>query len=258
MPISVPTPAVRMLARRHVRKHFTDPSRRRGFLVAFEGPDGSGKTTQRKLFKTWMKSEGHDVVTTTWNSSDLIKPIIKSRKTVHVLSPEEFSLLHAADFRHRVEQIILPALWDGKLVIADRFLFTGLARDETRGLDLDWILKLYQPLVWPDIVFYFSVSPVTSGKRVSAERVPGFYEAGQDVTHVDDPVDSYQRFIKRVIRKYESLALIFHFITVDAEQSINEQHRQVRKLFLESQQRPWSDWNMDAVAEWLANRGGQR
>ena len=144
------------------RAHFSDTSRRRGLLVAFEGPDGSGKTTQRKLFKTWLKSEGYDVTTTKWNSSDLIKPIIKSRKAVRALSPEEFSLLHAADFRHRVEQKILPALWAGRLVIADRFLFTGLARDVARGLDLDWVLKLYQPLVWPDIVFYFSVSPGTS------------------------------------------------------------------------------------------------
>src|SRR4051812_15518523 len=44
----------------------------RGLLVAFEGPDGSGKTTQRKLFKTWLKKQGRDVVTTKWNSSDLI------------------------------------------------------------------------------------------------------------------------------------------------------------------------------------------
>jgi hypothetical protein len=41
-------------------------------------------------------------------------------------------------------------------------------------------------------------------------------------------------------------------ITVDAEQSIGDQHRQIRQLFLEGQQRPWSEWNADAVAEWLA------
>src|SRR5437763_4022274 len=175
--------------------------RRRGFLVAFEGPDGSGKTTQRKLFRTWLQSEGYDVVTTKWNSSELIKPIIKPRKTAHALSPEEFSLLHAADFRHRVEHAILPALWDGKLVIADRFLFTGLARDVARGLDLDWVLKLYQPLLWPDLVFYFSVSPDTSSRRVTATRTPNFYESGRDVTNVDDPVESYQRFVTRVIRE---------------------------------------------------------
>ena len=148
--------------RRLARTHFEDRSRRRGLLVAFEGPDGSGKTTQRKLFKTWLKAEGYDVVTTKWNSSDLIKPIIKSRKAIRVLSPLEFSLLHAADFRHRVERVVLPALWEGKLVIADRFLFTGLARDVARGLDFDWVLKLYQPLLWPDLVFYFSVSAGTS------------------------------------------------------------------------------------------------
>ena len=238
-----------------IRRHFSDPSRRRGLLVAFEGPDGSGKTTQRKLFKTWLKSEGYDVVTTKWNTSELIKPSIKSRKAVRALSPEEFSLLHGADFRHRVEHVVLPALWDGKLVIADRFLFTGLARDVARGLDLDWVLKLYQPLVWPDLVFYFSVSPGTSQKRVVATRTPNFYESGQDVTELADPVESYERFISRVIREYDSLATIFKFVTVDAEQSIAEQHYQIRTLFREGEQRPWSDWNLEAFADWQRHNG---
>jgi dTMP kinase len=246
----------RLLARVHDR--FANPNRRRGLLVAFEGPDGSGKTTQRKLFKTWLASEGYDVVTTKWNSSELIKPIIKSRKTAHSLSPEEFSLLHAADFRHRVEHVILPALWSGKLVIADRFLFTGLARDVARGLDLDWVLKLYQPLLWPDLVFYFSVSSDTSSRRVTATRTPNFYESGRDVTNVDDPVESYQRFVTRVIREYESLAIIFNFITVDAEQPMSQQHYRLRKLFQEGMGRPWSDWNADAVVEWLGTHGAER
>ena len=225
-------------------------------LIAFEGPDGSGKTTQRKLFKTWLQSEGHDVVSTKWNSSELIKPLVKSRKALHVLSPEEFSLLHAADFRHRVESVILPALWAGKTVIADRFLFTGLARDVARGLELDWVMNLYAPLLWPDLVFYFSVSAATSELRVTSTRVPSFYESGQDVTAVDDPVESYHRFIARVIREYESLALIFKFVTIDAERSIREQHDDLRRLFREGAERPWSDWNLDAVTEWLARRGG--
>jgi dTMP kinase len=49
----------------------------RGLLIAFEGPDGSGKTTQRKLFKDWLVGEGYSVATTKWNSSKLIKFIIK-------------------------------------------------------------------------------------------------------------------------------------------------------------------------------------
>jgi dTMP kinase len=251
----VPPTSLNQKLRRLVRSRFEDRTSRRGLLVAFEGPDGSGKTTQRKLFKTWLKAEGYDVVTTRWNSSELIKPIIKGRKRIRVLSPLEFSLLHAADFRHRVERVVLPALWERKLVIADRFLFTALARDAARGLDFDQVLKLYQPLLWPDLVFYFSVSPGTSRRRIAATRTPSFYEAGQDVTEIEEPTASYERFIARVIREYESLALIFRFVTVDAEQSIHDQHREIRRLFREGEARPWSDWNLDAIVEWLALRG---
>ena len=249
LPIGVRNRAIRG----RVRRRF-EGNARRGLLVAFEGPDGAGKTTQRKLFKTWLVSEGYDVVTTKWNSSDLIKPIIKGRKAVRALSPEEFSLLHVADFRCRLDEDVLPALWDGKIVIADRFLFTGLARDAARGLEFDHVLKLYQPLVWPDIVFYFSVSPETSRKRVAAARVPSFYEAGQDVTGVEDVVESYERFMTRVIREYESLSHIFSFTEVDAEQGIADQHRRLRDLFREAERRPWSSWNVDAFAEWIAMR----
>jgi dTMP kinase len=248
--------SLRTLAGR-ARAHFCDTSQRRGLLVAFEGADGSGKTTQRKLFKTWLKAEGYNVVTTKWNSSDLVKPLIKIRKSIRVLSPEEFSLLHAADFRHRVEHVVLPALWAGKVVIADRFLFTGLARDVARGLDLDWVLKLYQPLLWPDLVFYFAISTGTSSQRVSAVRTPSFYEAGQDVTELEDATASYERFITRVIREYESLAVIFNFVTVDAERSIGEQHHEIRRLFSDGTARPWSEWNLDAVVEWLRQRHRQ-
>ena len=248
-------PATLRQLRQLARAQFADPDHR-GFLIAFEGPDGSGKTTQRKLFKTWLTTEGYDVVTTKWNSSELIKPIIKARKSVQALSPEEFSLLHAADFRHRVEHVVLPALWAGQIVIADRFLFTGLARDVARGLDLDWVLKVYQPLLWPDLVFYFAVTPDTSSRRVTATRTPNYYESGRDVTDLTDPVESYYRFIRRVIKEYESLAIIFNMITIDAEQPIGAQHHALRDLFRQGRRRPWSEWNVDAVTEWLALNGG--
>lgn len=231
---------------------------KRGLLIAFEGPDGSGKTTQRKLFKTWLQSEGHDVFTSKWNSSPLVKPLVKARKAAHSLSPEEFCLLHAADFRYRLESDILPALWEGKMVVADRYLFTALARDAARGMDLDWLLHVYMPLFWPDIVFYFSVSPETSGKRIAATRSPKFYEAGQDITEIEDPLQSYTQFISRVITEYENLALIFQFVTVDAEQSIYDQHQLIRRLYQEGQKRSWAEWNLEALGDWLEHRPASR
>ena len=228
----------------------------RGLLIAFEGPDGAGTTTQRRLFKTWLESEGHTVVTSEWNASPLVRPLIKARKKIHTLSPDEFCLLHAADFRHRLEHEILPALWRGATVVADRFLFTGLARDVSRGLDFERVLRVYTPLFWPDIVFYFAVSAETSTRRVAAARAPSFYEAGQDVTGVSDPMTSYRAFIDRVTKQYENLALVFEFVTVDAERSIYEQHRVVRDMFREGRRRPWAEWNRDAIREWLRDHPG--
>ncbi len=205
-----------LLSRKQLRHLLQRQEDKRGFLIAFEGPDGSGKTTQRKLFKEWLRSEDHQVVTTKWSSSPLIKLLIKVRKEAHSLSPEEFCLLHAADFRHRLDNVILPALWQGNTVVADRYIFTALSRDAARGLELDWMLHVYLPLFWPDIVFYFSVSPEISGKRISATRQPKFYEAGMDVTNIEDLFQSHKQFIGRVIQEYEALALIFQFVAAGA------------------------------------------
>ena len=224
---------------------------RRGLLIAFEGPEGAGKTTQQRLLKTWLKSEGLPVVADRWASSPLIKPLIKSRKELRVLSAEEYSLLHAVDFRHRVETKILPALWAGRTVIADRYLFTALARDAARGLELDWLLHVYAPLLWPDLVVYFALDPHHSSRRIAATRAPRFYEAGQDVTGLDDPVISYRQFIDRVITDYENLAVIFQFVKVDASQAVYRQHQQVRALVQAAHRRPWREFSSEAVSEWL-------
>jgi dTMP kinase len=223
----------------------------RGLLIVFEGPDGAGKTTQRKLLKTWLQSHGRRVVSTRWGSSPLVKPLISVRKRIHALSPLEYSLLHAIDFRHRVETEVLPALWAGRTVLADRYLFAGLARDAARGIDLDWLLHAYSPLLWPDLVVYFAMPPHASSRRVAATREPRFYESGQDVTGIADPLASYQRFIDRVIREYDNLATLFTFSRVNAEAAVYRQHQQVRRLVEHAAKRPWPEYSSEAVAEWL-------
>jgi dTMP kinase len=208
-------------------------TKRRGLLVAFEGPDGSGKTTQRKLLKNWLAGEGKDVIVTKWNSSPLIKPILKARKAERSLTPEQFAELAAADFRHRFDTEIRPALEQGKIVLADRYVFTGIARDVARGLDRDWSRRLYEPILEPDMVFYFSVSPETCASRIASSREPGFYEAGQDVTGMADPFQSYDCFIRKVLREYERLSEHFCFTSIDAEQCIYDQHEFIVAVYHE-------------------------
>src|SRR5687768_9728847 len=238
-------------ATKHLEKLIAQREKSRGLLIAFEGPDGSGKTTQRKLLKRWLESQDHEVVSTRWASSALVKPMLKVRKKIRTLSVEEYSLLHAVDFRHRIETSILPALWAGKTVLADRYLFTALAHDAARGLDLDWLLHAYSPLLWPDLVIYFSMTPEDSSRRVASARAPRFYEAGQDVTGLEDPLASYGRFVDRVVTEYENLALIFKFVTVDAGDAVYRQHTQVRELVESAEKRPWPAFSREAVEEWL-------
>jgi len=163
-------------------------------------------------------------------------------------------VLSAAGFRQQLEQEILPALWDGKTVVADRYLFTAFARDAVRGLDLGWIMNAYVPLFWPDIVFYFEIDADLASQRVSASRKPKYYEAGQDVTNIADPIRSHRKFVARMIQEYEALAKIFQFLKVDGRQSIYEQHREIRKLFMVGHRREWAEWNTEAVLAWLGSK----
>ena len=234
-----------------VEKLIAERDKSRGLLIAFEGPDGSGKTTQRKLLTRWLESRDHQVVSTRWASSALVKPLLKVRKRIRTLSTEEYSLLHAVDFRHRVETSILPALWAGKTVLADRYLFTALARDAARGLDLGWLLNAYSPLLWPDLVLYFSMSPEDSRRRIASTRAPHFYEAGQDVTGIEDPLASYSRFIDRVVKEYDNLSVVFQFVTVDAGEAVYRQHTRVREFIARAEKRPWPRFSEDALKEWL-------
>ncbi len=227
---------------------------KRGLLIAFEGPDGAGKTTQQRLLMSWLESQGREVVVSKWNSSPLVKPLFKTRRKARSLSPEEMCLLRAADYRYRLEHQIVPALWEGKMVIAEPYLFTAMALDSARGVPLHWLLTTYTPLFWPDVTFYFSVSVETSRKRIAAKKAPKFYTAGQDFTRIEDPLESYRQFTKRVIEEYDALGLVFRFTQVDAEQSIYNQHRAIRNQLQQSERRPWIEWNAEALVDWLERR----
>ena len=204
-----------------------------GLLIAFEGMDGSGKTTQRKLLKAWLDSNGEEVVVSKWNSSPLFKDLVKAKKRARLLDPAGYAVLHAADFRHRFETVIRPALREGKIVLADRYIFTGITRDVARGIDRNRAIKLYSSARKPDLVFYFSASPGVLASRIIAFRDIKFYEAGQDVTSLEDSLESYLHFAPKVMEEYARLDREFGFIMVDARQSIYSQHQFIRKTYEE-------------------------
>src|SRR5258708_35492938 len=136
---------------------FLEPHRYPGRLVAAEGLDGSGKSTQLQLLSFWLRSEGYEVVITEWNSSKLIKRALKAGRKQGSMDPQLLSLLHAADIAEMHLREILPALQRGAIVLADRYIYTALARDLARGVESAWVQHVYQFAARPDLELYFPI-----------------------------------------------------------------------------------------------------
>ena len=205
-----------------------------GKLIAVEGLDGSGKSTQIYLVKRWLELEGYRVFFTEWNSSILVKKSTSKGKKRQLLTPTTFSLIHATDFADRYERQILPLLRAGYIVLADRYIFTALARDAVRGVDRDWVAELYSFAVHPDLTFYFRVPLETSLSRILDGRPTlKFHEAGLDMGWSADPYESFRIFQGKVYTEYEGMREQFGFTVIDAAEEIHIQQAKVRQIIRE-------------------------
>ena len=202
-----------------------------GKLIAVEGLDGSGKSTQIYLVKRWLELEGYRVFFTEWNSSVLVKKSTSKGKKRQLLTPTTFSLIHATDFADRYERQILPLLRAGHIVLADRYIFTALARDAVRGVDPEWVAELYSFAVHPDITFYFRVPLEVSLNRILDGRPAlKYHEAGLDMGWSTDPYESFRIFQGKVFAEYEAMQDKFGFTLINATEEIHIQQAKVRQL----------------------------
>lgn len=201
-----------------------------GTLICVEGIDGSGKSTQLAILKDWLISLGQDVIFTEWNSSTLISQTTKQAKKKNLLSPRTFSLLHAVDFADRLEQIIVPAMKAGFIVLADRYAYTAFARDVARNVDPQWVRSMYGFAIKPDLAVYFKIPVDISLDRICANRQPKFYEAGMDMKLSPDPYASYKIFQGRVIHEYDKMRDEYGLVKIDATESIHQQQIKFRQL----------------------------
>ncbi|NDF25376.1 MAG: dTMP kinase [Nitrososphaeria archaeon] len=204
-----------------------------GKLIVVEGIDGSGKSTQIHLLEKWLRYNGHHVFLTEWNSSEIVKEITSKGKKKAKLTPTTFSLLHATDFADRYERNIFPLLRAGYFVLADRYIYTAYARDGTRGCSPDWVRKIYNFAVKPDITFYFRTPIDIAIERILSGRPQlKYYEAGMDLNLSKDPYDSYRIFQGKIIEQYESMVKPEGFTIIDATLGIEEQQNMMREKIM--------------------------
>ncbi|HEX9851096.1 thymidylate kinase [Candidatus Deferrimicrobium sp.] len=200
-----------------------------GKLIAVEGLDGSGKSTQVYLIQRWLELSGYKVFFTEWNSSLIVREATRKGKRRNLLTPTTFSLIHCTDFADRYERNILPMLKAGFIVLADRYKFTALARDTVRGCPQEWVEQLYSFAFQPDITFYFSLPLRTALDRILGGRPAlKYHEAGMDLGLSPDPVASFKIFQGRIHKAYELLAKKHGFTRISSDRPVEAIQEEVR------------------------------
>ena len=202
-----------------------------GRLIAVEGLDGSGKSTQIYLLKRWLEAEGIKVYFSEWNSSELVKSATSKGKKRELLTPTTFSLIHATDFADRYERHLLPLLRAGYVVLCDRYIFTAFARDVVRGCPPEWVRGIYNFAAQPDLTIFFKADLEVSLNRILEGRPKlKFFEAGMDLGLSNDPYESFRIFQGRILEQYMAISGEFNFVVMDANLHVEKQQALVRKL----------------------------
>src|SRR5512145_1377744 len=202
-----------------------------GRLIAVEGLDGSGKSTQIYLLKRWFELQGLKIYFSEWNSSELVKAATSKGKKRELLTPITFSLIHATDFADRYERHLLPLLRAGYVVLCDRYIFTAFARDTVRGCVPEWVRGLYGFAALPDLTFFFKADLEVSLHRILDGRPQlKYFEAGMDLHLSPDPYESFRIFQGRILEQYLAMSTEFNFLVIDANHRVEAQQALVRQL----------------------------
>ena len=208
---------------------YLKPFSLKGKLITIEGTDGSGRSTQVALLKNWLEVQGYAVIETGWAHSNLMQKSIEMAKTGNIMDRMTFTLLYATDFADRFENQIIPALKSGHVVLADRYVYTAMARDVVRDADSQWIRNLFSFALVPHLVLYLKIDTESLIPRVIEAGGMNYWEAGMDLHMGQDLFDSFVNYQSKLITEYDKLAKEFDFEVVDARKSVDDIQENIRE-----------------------------
>jgi dTMP kinase len=207
-----------------------DPEKLSGKLIVVEGADGSGRSTQIARLVAWLEGRGHATVQVGLKRSTLVSEELEQAQMGNILSHITMSLFYATDFADQLENIILPALKAGFMVLADRYIYTLMVRDLVRGADEEWLQNLYGMALVPDAVFYLNVSSETLVQRTFAKNSRlDYWESGLDLGLCRDMFDSFLKYQVRVQEQFKRLQAAYGFTIVNGERSVDEVYEELQQ-----------------------------
>ncbi len=211
-----------------------DPSELNGTLVVIEGMDGSGRSTQIALLQEWLESEGFSVQTSGLRRSNLVGRDIDELLAKNAVTRLTLALMYATDFFDQLEHRIVPALRSGAVVLADRFIFTLIARGVVRGINRDYMTGLYAMALRPHVTFWLNVRPETAfGREFKKAQAINYWEAGRDMSLSHDLYWSFVRYQTMIKREFEVMGKKNSFIELDGEASVSNVNKQLRQRIAE-------------------------
>ncbi len=208
---------------------YLKPFQKKGKLIAIEGTDGSGRSTQVALLKNWLEVQGYAVVETGWARSNLMHKSIEMAKSGNTMDRMTFTLLYATDFADRFENLIVPSLKSGHIVLIDRYIFTAIARDVVRQPDTKWTRDLFSFALVPDLTIYMKIDIETLIPRAIEGGGMNYWEAGMDLHMGQDLFDSFVNYQSALIAEYDKLSKEFNFEPIDARKSVDEIQSDIRE-----------------------------
>lgn len=192
-----------------------------GRLIVVEGTDGVGRSTQVALLREWLENRGFGVAHTALTRSRLAGEGLRRAKEGHTLGRLTMDLFYATDLADRVENQIIPALRAGFVVLADRYIFSVMARSIVRGVDPAWIRDVYRFAPIPHAVFYLKADLAHLSARVLAAGGFDYWESGMDFQEENDVYESFVRYQSRILSVFDHLAPQYDFKVVDANRDVD-------------------------------------
>ena len=157
-----------------------------GFFVDIEGIDGAGQSTQATLVSQALQKEGYPVVVTRnapkkMPIGKLIREALNHKVKVSLTTLE---FLYAADHSDRQEKEVITALKKGKIIVADRSIWSFIAYGALE-MDRDWLFNLVRHLIFPDLTILLKVTPQVALKRIAENRpARDFFEKEKTLSEV--------------------------------------------------------------------------
>jgi dTMP kinase len=184
-------------------------------FIALDGIDGSGNTSHSRLLSEWIaKSLGLQVLLTKEPTEESVGSLLRRYLIKRDVPSATDALLFAADRIEHVENVIKPAMAEGRVVVSDRYLESSIAYQSSQGLPIEWLLSINKYAVRPSLNIMLDIDP-----EKSLLRKPKLMDKFED-----------SAFLRKVRSVFLSRAKSENYPVVNTGGPLEEAQERIRKI----------------------------